>query len=123
MLWGMTDLLRRPWPPAKVLAAAEAAALGLSGLSLLLLLVVTPPFECGTDYASPTTPLHSGGIALGCFLAALAGVLVSIGMLLSLPRDGASRRWAAHALTAGLITLVVAGGALFADAARWTCWP
>jgi hypothetical protein len=120
---GMTDVLKGPWTPAKALAAVETSALVLSGISLLLLLAVTPPSECGTDYASPTTPLHSGGVALGCFFAAIVGVFVAIGMLLGLPPDGESRRWARRALTAGLVTVVVAGGAIFADAARWTCWP
>jgi hypothetical protein len=109
--------------PAKTLAATLAAAGVLSLVSLCLLLAATPPYECGEDYASPPTPLHSGGIALGCLVYAIVGLLIGIGLRLGIGGAAPGSRWANRAITAATLTLLVAGGAVFADAGRWTCWP
>jgi hypothetical protein len=74
----MDALLTRPHSPAKVLVLPNAAVLFLASLSLLLLLLSSPPYECGVDYASPPTPVHSGGVALGSFLWGVGGLLVAI---------------------------------------------
>ncbi|MEP6812691.1 MAG: hypothetical protein ABI990_06865 [Actinomycetota bacterium] len=115
--------MTRAWHSAKILAAFELTAAVVSGVALILLLAGTPPFECGTDYASPTTPLRSGGWAVTCFVAAVIGLLVAIGMALAAPRGSDGRIWARRAIGAALVATLVAGGAVFADLARWTCWP
>src|SRR5262249_38290445 len=90
--------------------------------SLLLLLPPAPGGERrNSDYDSPTTPLHSGGIAVGCFLYGLVALLVGIGLAFGLPRG--ERRRARRPILLALATVLVAGAALVADAVRWTCWP
>jgi hypothetical protein len=109
--------------PARVLTAIELAAAFLSGIALILLLAATPPFECGDDYASPTTPLRSGTVAGSCLAVAVIGLLVAAGIGLATPRDAADRPWVKRAIGAAVLAALFAGGAVFADLARWTCWP
>jgi hypothetical protein len=109
--------------PAKILTAIELAAAGLAGIALTLMLAATPPFECGDDYASPATPLRSGTVAGACLAAAVIGLLVAIGVALATPRDSADRPWVNRAIGAAVLAMLVAAGAVFADFARWTCWP
>jgi hypothetical protein len=123
MIQPVKTLFNRPWTPAKVLTQLEALALLLSAISLVLLLAATPPFECGRDYESPATPLHSGGLALVCLIGSVIGLLVGIGLKLGLPRGTGDQSWATRGLLLATVVLLVAGGAVFADAARWTCWP
>jgi hypothetical protein len=113
----------RNWPVPKIVAAVEAVTGGVALLALVLLLAFTPPFECGNDYASPATPIHSAGIALTCFVVAFLGVILATGMRLVLRRESDRRTWANRALGTSFAAAVVAGGALFAVLARWTCWP
>jgi hypothetical protein len=121
---GMTRFVSGAWTPAKALFAALAVTLGMATISLVLLLAATPPFECGEDYASPPTPVHSGGVALASLAAGAVGLLVAMGLMIGLPRtDTEQRRWGRDALATAFLVLLVAGGAVFADAARWTCWP
>jgi hypothetical protein len=39
------------------------------------------------------------------------------------PRGSADRPWVKRAIGAAVLAALVAGGAVFADLARWTCWP
>jgi hypothetical protein len=39
------------------------------------------------------------------------------------PRGSADRPLVEHAIGAAVLAALVAGGAVFADLARWTCWP
>ncbi len=109
--------------PAQVLTAIELAAAGLSGIALILMLAATPPFECGDNYASPATPLRSGTVAGACLAVAVIGLLVGAGIGFATPRDAADRPWVKHAIGAAVLALLLAGGAVFTDMARWTCWP
>jgi hypothetical protein len=111
------------WTPQKALAALETAGAALSALALVLMLAATPPFECGSDYESPVPPLHADAIALWCFAAAALGTLVAVGMALASPASSNGRRSALRALGISLAALCIGGGAVFADLARWTCWP
>ncbi len=115
--------VRLPRGPAKILTAVELAAAGLSGIALVLMLAATPPFECGSDYASPATPLRSGTVAGSCLGVAVIGLLVAIGVALGTTRDSADRPWVNRAIGAAVLAMLLAGGAVFADLARWTCWP
>jgi hypothetical protein len=119
----MSTPLRRPWTAAKVLATVLGAALGLASLSVILLAAATPPFECGRDYASPPTPLHSGTVGVATFLFGIAGILVSLGLKLGLPRGSTDQRWANRAIVLATLLLVAAGGAVALDVSRWSCWP
>jgi hypothetical protein len=109
--------------PAKILTAVELATAALAALALTLMLAATPPFECGDDYASPTTPIQSGGIAAVCLAVALIGLLVGVGVALATPRGSADRPWVKRGIGAAVLAALLAGGAVFADLARWTCWP
>ena len=122
MLLSMKSVFNRPWTPAKVLTQLEALALLLSAFSLTALIAATPPFECGRDYQSPPTPLHSGAIAIICLVGSVVGLLVGIGLKLGLPRGTTDQSWATRGLLLATAVLLVAGGAVFADVARWTCW-
>lgn len=107
---------------ARFLTWTSCAAVGIAVLCLVLLLVYTPAAEClSSDYDSPTSPLHSGGVAFACLLYSVAASLVATGVSFGLPAG--SRRPGGRAVATSLLALVVAGGAVFADAARWTCWP
>jgi hypothetical protein len=107
---------------ARFLSWASGAAAGASLVCLVLLLAYTPASEClNSDYDSPVSPLHSGGIAFGCLLYSVVAVLVGTGLLFGLPPEHRSR--AGRAIGLAVLALVAAGGAVFADAARWTCWP
>lgn len=61
-----------------------------------------------------------GGASLG---VAIIGLFVGIGMTLAAPRDSESRLWGKRAIGAAFLATLLAGGAVFADLARWTCWP
>jgi hypothetical protein len=115
--------MRLPHRPANILTAIELAAGVVSAFALTLMLAATPPFECGDDYASPTTPLRSGGIAALCLAVALIGLLVGVGIALATPRGSVDRPWVKRAIGAAVLAALLAGGAVFADLARWTCWP
>jgi hypothetical protein len=51
------------------------------------------------------------------------GLLVAIGVALATPRDSADRPWVNREIGAAVLAMLVAAGAVFADFARWTCWP
>jgi len=119
----MRTLIPPPWTAAKALTVLSAAGLALASLSLTLLLAATPPYECGRDYASPPTPLHSGLVAVICLLYAVVAVLVAAGVKIGLPRTSLDQPWATRALVLATVLLAVAGGAALAAVTRWTCWP
>ena len=104
---------------ARFLTWTNLAGAGLALVSLVVLLAASPPrFLCGNESAS--TPGSMGGVAGCCLLYGVASFLVSIGLALGVPGEG--RSWARRALFTALLVAIVAGGALFADFARWTCW-
>jgi hypothetical protein len=107
----------------KALVILNTAVLFVASLAMLLLLLPTPPYECGVDYASPPTPAHSGGAALGAFFWGIAGALVAIGLRIGVRRNAEERPWATRAIWTALAIVVVAGVGLAAVVARWTCWP
>jgi hypothetical protein len=118
----MRTLIPRPWTTAKVLTALLGAALALATFALILLLAATPPFECGTDYQSPPTPLASGGIAILTLLFGVVSVFVGSGLKLGLSKSSPDQRWATWAIVLAVVVLLVAGGGAFADVTRWSCW-
>jgi hypothetical protein len=107
---------------ARFLTWASGAVTGISLVCLVLLLAYRPASECvNSDYDSPTSPVHSGGIAFACLLYGIVATLVGAGLSIGLPAG--SRRLGGRAVGMSVLVLLVAGGAVFADAARWTCWP
>jgi hypothetical protein len=107
---------------AKTLTLTLAAAATAAFVSLVLLLVATPPrILCGTDNG-PTTPGHSGRIAFICLVYSLLASLVALGLRIGAPRESATAVWARRGLVLGLLGLLVAAGAVFVVVARWTCW-
>ncbi|MCW2976097.1 MAG: hypothetical protein JWM06_1378 [Actinomycetia bacterium] len=113
----------RPWTASKMLVALLGIALAVATLCLVLLLAATPPFQCGTDYASPQTPLYSGPVAVFTLLFAAAALLVGVGLKLGLSRTSDDQPWATRTLVLATLLLFVGGGAVIADVGRWTCWP
>jgi len=107
---------------ARALAWTLAVAGVLAAISLVLLLAYTPVSECvNSDYDSPTTPLHSGGVAFGCFLYSIVGLVAGLSLLVRRRKPGSAYGRRVTALA--LLTFLAGGAAVFADVARWTCWP
>jgi hypothetical protein len=107
---------------ARLITWASGAAAGISLVCLVLLLAYTPASQClNSDYDSPTSPIHSGGIAFACLVYSLVAALVGTGLSFGLPAG--RRRLGGRAVAVSLLAFAVAGAAVFADAARWTCWP
>jgi hypothetical protein len=100
----------------RALTAALLAVGALALFALVLLLAATPPFECGEDYADPPTPLHTGTLAVACFVAGLAGLVAAIVVR-------ARTRRPTRTLRLGLVVSAVAFAGCYADLTRWTCWP
>jgi hypothetical protein len=119
----MRTLIPPPWTAAKALTVLSAAGLALSGLSLAALLAATPPYECGRDYDSPTTPLHSGLVSVICLLYAVVAVLVAAGVKIGLPRTSRDQRWATRAIVLSTLLLGLAAVAVAAAWVRWVCHP
>jgi hypothetical protein len=104
---------------ARFLTWTNLAGAGVALVSLVMLLAASPPrFLCESD--SDSAPWDAGGIAGFCLLYGIVSFLVSIGLALGVPGEG--RTWARRALFSALLVAIVAGGAFFADLARWTCW-
>jgi uncharacterized membrane protein YeiB len=107
---------------ARFLTWTSVAAACISLVCLVLLLAYKPAAEClNSDYDSPTSPLHSGGVAFACLVYSVVATLVGAGVTFGLPSG--IRRAGGRAVAVSVVALVVAGAAVFADAARWTCWP
>jgi hypothetical protein len=120
---GMDVLLTRPDSPAKVLVLLNAGVLFIASVSMLLLLLASPPYECGVDYASPPTPAHSGAAALGSFLWGVAVLLVASGLRIGGRRNDRERPWATRAIWTAVAIVLVGGVGLGAVVTHWTCWP
>ena len=107
----------------KLLTWLHAALAIVASLSLTIMLAASPPYQCGDDYESPPTPAHAGGLAILALVVAIVTTLVAIGLRIGVSKQADARVWATRAVSIGLVCVLVAGGATFADLARWTCWP
>ena len=104
---------------ARVLTWLNLGGAAVSLVYLVVLLAATPPlYPCEND--SGSTPANAGGSAAFCLLYGIVSFLISIGLAIGVSSE--AKPWARRALLTALLLALVAGGAVFADAARWTCW-